>query len=220
MSGIDLGPIERDLDSQHFHQMDWDALGVPFDHGLVDEIMAVGGVPEYLARGTHPEEGKSRQAFVKSPQNTSRDYILPAIKLMDQVVESLFSGEQYERARNGWSLFNVNYYDTGDEFPPHNDFGLPGEKYVSKPITVVILSLSGVRRLQVEDNQPIIQRPGTITLLNGEANPRHSAVCLEGPSVSVVADVFALPRSGVEKPVTIPEQAATKTTYVATTRKL
>lgn len=174
MAGIQTDLIGEQLKRDSYFETSWEQLGIPYEHELAQQVIATS--TEVLFR---PPERPDREARAMSEACRAA-----AKSLMQPVVERLFPGDENERARRDWFLFGVNYYKTGQYFPPHNDLNDPDI------VTIVILSLSGVRRLGVA-NKLLELRPRAITLLDGGANPKHHALCIEGPSVSVVADVPA-----------------------------
>jgi hypothetical protein len=111
-------------------------------------------------------------------------------RLVAPVFAALFAGDA--NARDGFGMYCINRYETGDSFRPHQDY-FDG--------TVVIVTTSGKRRFDVyeKDEDDVflnVQRSytlcaGSIMLLNGFKNLGHAAQCIEGPSLSVVADVPA-----------------------------
>lgn len=166
--------IGVELRNTSYYATSWEALGLPYDEVLAEEVIAT--CSENAIRP--PQEEVQRSA-----RGTSPACVAAAQRLVRPIVESLFVGDEYENARNNWFLFGVNYYERGDVFPRHHDFKKP------ELSTVVIASLTGIRRLKVEGSPPITTAPGSITLLNGATNPEHQAWCVEAPSISVVASV-------------------------------
>jgi hypothetical protein len=159
----------------------WQELGVPYDEEISELVLQT--ATQSLLRRPQ-EEGALREVA----RGASEDCRATARLLAEPIVERLFGGALYVKARQDWFLFGVNYYEQGDVFPVHRDLNNPDLT------TVVIMSLSGVRMLRVEGNPPVRLTKGSIALLDGGANPEHTAWCVEGPSVSVVVDVPALLR--------------------------
>jgi len=169
---------EYSLRSKACFETSWEALGLPYDQALADEVVRT--APEEIARRL-VEAGVAREGRAISPACQ-----LAAKNFMRPLVDCLFVGQEFEHARRDWFLFGVNYYETGDVFPVHRDL------YNSDLVTIVIASISGVRKFRVESTRAMTLRPQSIMLLDGGANPEHSASCIEGPSISVVADVPSL----------------------------
>jgi hypothetical protein len=105
------------------------------------------------------------------------------------IVETLFADNA--EAVEALGMYALNHYEEGDFFNPHQDH-FDG--------TVMIMTTMGRRRFDVYRKEPEddvfvevahshILNPGSIVLLNGYKNLGHAAVCIEGPSMSVVADV-------------------------------
>lgn len=111
--------------------------------------------------------------------------------LVRPMIEVLFTPEQSQEG--AWDMYTVNYYfEPGHFFKPHQDYLDEG--------TVVITTAAGKRRLDIykkEDEDDVFNEvemsyelgPGDVLLLDGAMDLGHAAVCLEGPSVSVVGDV-------------------------------
>lgn len=110
-----------------------------------------------------------------------------------RLVEPVFSALFHDRpeAVQSMGMYAINHYETGDFFNPHQDH-FDG--------TVMIMTPMGRRNLdvyKVEDEDDVFTDvthnytlvPGSVMLLNGYRNLGHAAQCLEGPSISVVADV-------------------------------
>lgn len=159
----------------------YDALGIPIDRGLVQAV--VDTAPQVLVRPDPSDTGGIR----REARATSADCKAAAMRLAAPVVKQLFQGEQHRRTRQDALLFGVNYYESGDTFPPHRDFNIPEQK------TVIVISLSGRRTLHITDDNRIVYDsvPDRIVLLDGMINPEHMAKCTEGTSVSVAIDVPA-----------------------------
>jgi len=109
--------------------------------------------------------------------------------LAQPVVETLFAGRA--EAIRAMGMYAVNHYEEGDFFNPHQDH-FDG--------TVMIMTPMGRRKFDVYRKEPeddVFKEvshsydlgPGSIVLLNGYRNLGHAAKCIEGPSISVVADV-------------------------------
>lgn len=111
--------------------------------------------------------------------------------LVRPIVDVLFSPEQ---SREGvWDMYTVNYYfEAGHFFKPHQDYLDEG--------TVVIMTAAGRRQLDIfqkEEEDDLFKEvamsyelsPGEVLLLDGARDLGHAAMCLEGPSISVVGDV-------------------------------
>jgi len=179
MSVVNLEEIGRNLRQSACFETSFDELGLTFDDALALEVIA----SSTLSLTRPPvEDGLRREARVESPlcKKVARSFMQP-------VVECLFPIDKYPKAAKDWSLFGVNYYETGAVFPIHRDLINPDLA------TIVIVSLCGVRWLRVKGHdKPLRQIKGSVTLLDGGANPEHTASCLDGPSVSIVADVPSL----------------------------
>jgi len=156
----------------------WVELGLVYDEAGAGEVIRT--VPEDLVWPHDDEVKRSARAWSPACKAAAMVFARP-------VIDSLFEGDDYERARRDAHLFGVNYYENASVFPKHRDFNN------SDLSTAVILSLSGVRRLKADDITYRL-KPFSILLLDGAINPEHLAVCEEGPSVSVVVDVPGLLR--------------------------
>lgn len=110
-------------------------------------------------------------------------------RLIEPVVEVLFAHKP--EAIAGLGMYAINHYEEGDFFRPHQDH-FDG--------TVMIMTPLGQRKFDVYRKEEVddefveidtsyILSPGSILVLNGYRNLGHAATCIEGPSVSVVADV-------------------------------
>lgn len=171
---LEVAEIGAELRQNNCVEIDWDVLGLTFDEVLAQEV--IDHCPEDLKRPPQyddiPREGRA----------VSPTCLAAARSFMEPLVQRLFVGDKYEEARSNWRLFGVNYYEQGDVFPRHQDFNNPSIA------TVVVASLVGVRGLIV-GNKHLTLVPKSITIIDGGANPFHSAYCKVGPSVSIVADI-------------------------------
>lgn len=166
--------IGRDLLAQSYYSTSWEKLGVEYDEAAAQRVVAA--CPEELRRPTDFHEGIRREARAVSDACKTA-----AIELMQPLVDRLFVSEL---VRTRWSLFGINYYEIGDVLPFHQDLNNPEIK------TTIIASLVGTRLFKLRGiHRPLLLIPQDILLLDGGANPWHYAECIEGPSVSVVADV-------------------------------
>lgn len=132
-------------------------------------------------------DGKSRGGMLMFRDDESlamgRRFVAP-------VFAALFVGNA--GARDGFGVYCVNHYETGQPFKAHQDY-FDG--------TVLIATTCGERRFDVyekDDDDVFVHvqesytlRAGSIMLLNGFKNLGHAAQCIDGPSLSVVADVPA-----------------------------
>jgi len=116
-------------------------------------------------------------------------------EIVRPVFEALFPPANGEGDDAAFGMYCINHYATGDTFRPHQDY-FDG--------TVVITTISGTREFdvyRVEDEDDVFEHvettytlePDSIMLLDGYSNRGHAARCLDGPSVSVVADIGARP---------------------------
>ena len=160
------------LRSRHFVNVSWQDLEIEQDEILHTAILST--VQNKLV---HRLSVEGLQGEAKADSDECRQ---AARAFARPVVHALFPTDAH--AQNNWSLFAVNYYEQDTLNPPHLDKNNPDIS------TTVILSLTGVRILRVEDEATRLH-PGTITLLDGGYNPLHSAYCVDGPSISVVADI-------------------------------
>lgn len=169
---IDFEKIGAEMRQKHFVRLSWQALGLNLDQDTTSEVITY-ATTHLVHRPA--VDGIRGEARVYSEQSKRA-----ARKLIGPVVNALFPTNTYARER--WHLFAVNYYEEGTQIPPHRDHDNPTIS------TTAILSLCGVRTLRIE-GEAIRQVAGDITLLDGGANPIHTAYCLQGPSISVVADI-------------------------------
>jgi hypothetical protein len=93
-------------------------------------------------------------------------------------------------------MYAVNEYASGEHFVAHQDH-FDG--------TVLIVTTTGTRTVDLYKREPeddvfkdieasVTLTAGSVLLLNGFANIGHAATCIDGPSVSVVADAPMLPQ--------------------------
>lgn len=173
---------------------DWKQIGVAFDDAQAD--MVIQHAPEDLRRPYPDDEtsiGRERRAASPACKDAARQLLQP---LIDQI----FAGDAHAEARENWKLFGVNYYEQGQWLPPHCDAIVPQDT------TAIIASLSGMRILNVDEKPPVdfdleTKLPSvdlrlgreSLVLIDCSVNPSHSARCKVGPSISVVAEVPALP---------------------------
>lgn len=175
MSTTGLEVVRSELKRKSCHHTNWADLGIPFDQAVAQEVVTT--AKDHLVDGPS-NNGESRPQYATSLACRSA-----ARKLMSPLIGHLFGLEKQVETDGMWDVFHINYYNASNRFSRHFDF--PS----STPATVVIASLSGVRSLSVEGNPVLTLNPQSVTLLDGLANPVHSADCVEAPSISVVADV-------------------------------
>ena len=176
MANINISEVGMEFSKSPVFACSLSDIGLIYDDKLANQVLST--APNELMRPPADDGESRREARAVSPKCTEA-----AIGLLRPVIEQIFVGPQFELARSRWNLFGVNYYETDDRFSLHHDFEKPDE------IAVVILSLSGVRKLQVHNGQSLELTADKIAFLDGRANPLHAAECTVGPSVSVVADV-------------------------------
>jgi len=110
-------------------------------------------------------------------------------RLVEPIVKSLFMDNF--NVMDALGVYAINHYEVGDFFNPHQDH-FDG--------TVMIATIIGRRRFDLYKKEPdddvfreisdsVILDVGSILILNGYKNLGHAAACLDGPSISVVADV-------------------------------
>lgn len=174
--------IGQELDQTGYALTSYKELEIP-QHELLaaDLVAAVHNTDQFHDMS---REGRTGMLMFRedAPLEMGRQLIRP-------VAEVLFGGNP--EAMAGLGMYAVNHYEVGDFFNPHQDH-FDG--------TVMIMTPLGRRRFDVYEKEPeddvfkhisesFVLGPGSIMLLNGYKNLGHAAVCLEGPSLSVVADV-------------------------------
>lgn len=183
----EISRITHDLDTNGYALTSYDQLGLPFDPSLVGRLCAAAaeGTFSQAAADLTKHIEKSNMAMVQD----ERALVLGR-ELVRPVVETLFT--ESDKARQNWNLYAMNRYDKpGASLGSHQD---------SVGSTVLVVTASGVRdfniheRPEYEGQQTPIKEtyrvePGSIMILDAQADPAHSVGCVEGPSVSAVLDV-------------------------------
>jgi hypothetical protein len=179
--------IIRELDTEGYTQVSYEDLGLLLDPKLVGELCTA------AAAGTF---SPSAADLTKDVETTNmiiaQDEVALELgrRLVRPVVETIF--RESPQALSNWSIYGVNRYDA-----PAATLGCHQD---SAGATVLVVSASGVRNFNIHERpefkgqqtpikQTIHVEPGTIMILDAQADPAHSATCVEGPSVSVVVDV-------------------------------
>ncbi|MEK7599877.1 MAG: hypothetical protein AAB462_02490 [Patescibacteria group bacterium] len=181
--------IGSELSDLGYSLTSFDQLGLPFDHGLAEELSMA------AARGIFsPDAAKLTEHIEKNNMTMVQDEVCLELgrQMVQPVVEAVFVDNP--EATQTWGLYAMNRYETGGELGVHQD---------SVEKTVLVVTISGQRELdvyakgQTEDDagdaeQTLLLNPGSVMILDAEADPAHAVRCTEGPSVSAVLDVPAL----------------------------
>jgi hypothetical protein len=178
MSTEVLKRAKAELAERGFCKASFAEFGLLFPSREIDEVLRTA---TNRLNKKDVDEGKPAYVTEGSPCLTFANVV------MASAVKVLFAPNE-EKIRRRWKLFAVNYYETGDIFSMHQD-------NAGDSTTTVILSLSGVRRFTIMDKLPTrsqhMLETGSIVLLDGSENLMHSVSCIEGPSISIVADIPA-----------------------------
>jgi len=164
----------------------FDQLGIADFEALAVDLRSVVAQNEQFS----PEQAALRTGMVMCKDPLSKE---AGRRMVRPVLAALFADKP--AALEGWDMYTVNHYQTGDFYPSHQD-------YVNG--TVVVITAEGERLIEVYDkeleddvfrtvNTTYELRPGSILVLNGFMDIGHTATCTLGPSISVVGDVPELP---------------------------
>ncbi|XAY03378.1 hypothetical protein DSM112329_00192 [Paraconexibacter sp. AEG42_29] len=186
MSPVDaeLARITTELESRGFAQTFFERLDLTYDETAAQRIRAACEDKPSSKAALELTELVDKDGITivqdEACMEDGRDFVRP-------IVDILFRDSS--RAREKWSAYALNCYETGGHFGEHRD---------SIGATVLIVSVTGHRELSIGE-QPKVERltmpPGSITLLDAEHDPVHAVRCTEGPSISVVLDVPDMLRS-------------------------
>lgn len=186
MSSHEIERVGYELGTVGYSLTSYEELGLPFDTLLAAQLCIATTLsdisPEAMEVTKHFE--KTKMKIVQSERA-----LLLGRQLITPVVERLFVNS--EGARNGWSLFGLNYYERDGDFGAHRD---------SVDATVLVVTASGTREFNVYKKETEPEKfieieksftlvPGSIMILDAIADPGHSVYCKEGPSVAAVFDV-------------------------------
>lgn len=160
----------------------FEALGIDqYEHLAVDLVSAVENTDQYRQA---VKNGRSGMLMFRE------DEPLQAGRLLAEPVFEILFADRPD-AITAMGMYAINHYQVGDFFNPHQDH-FDG--------TVMIMTPLGRRQLDIYRPEPEDDvfteitdsydlTKGSIMLLNGYKNLGHAAKCVEGPSLSVVADV-------------------------------
>lgn len=189
----ELTRITRELDTNGYSLTSYEQLGLPFDPKLVGELCAA------AAAGTFsPAAADLTKHIEKSDMAMVQDEAALELgrRLVRPVVEAIF--HESPQALSKWSLYAMNRYDS-----PAASLGSHQDSVGS---TVLVVTASGARDFNIHERpesvgqqtpikETIRVEPGSIMILDAQADPAHSVTCVEGPSVSAVLDVPDLLRA-------------------------
>lgn len=164
-------------------------LGLEFDHDLATRLSGA------AAQGLFsPDAAKLTEHIQKNDMTMVQDEVCLGLgrQMVRPVVETVFADNP--AATQGWNIYAMNRYETGGELGIHQD---------SVGKTVLVVTISGQRELDVfakgqtendasDAEKTFLLTPGSVMILDGEADPAHAVRCSQGPSVSAVIDVPAL----------------------------
>jgi hypothetical protein len=174
--------VGQQLDEIGHALTSFEALGLPFPKQDAHELQQALSQTEQVAQVE--EEGRTGMLMHRDEQTLALNGCISL-----PIAQLLFPG--HPTLREDMGTYAVNQYDTGELFNPHQDH-FDG--------TVMISTIAGTRRFNVYEKEleddvfntisaSHVVSLGSIVLLNGYKNLGHAAECLEGPSISVVADV-------------------------------
>lgn len=183
----ELTRITQELDDKGYTLTSYEKLGLPFDPKLVGELCtaAAAGTFSPAAADLTKHIEKSNMAMVQDEAALELGR-----RLVRPVVEAIF--HESPQALDGWSLYAMNRYDApAASLGSHQD---------SVGATVLVVTASGTRDFNIHERpesvgqqtpikETIRVEPGSIMILDAQADPAHSVTCVEGPSVSAVLDV-------------------------------
>lgn len=178
----EVSRVSQQLDQVGHALTSFEAIGILQYEALAKDLLtAVEATDQYREAR---DEGRTGMLMFRESEPLEKGR-----RLIRPVVEILFEGNP--EAIDALGMYAINHYETGDFFNPHQDH-FDG--------TVMIMTPLGQRRFDVyrkepeddvfeEINESYVLGPGSIMVLNGYKNLGHAATCLDGPSISVVADV-------------------------------
>jgi hypothetical protein len=183
----ELQRITDELDTKGYTQTSYDRLELEFDSNLIGRLCMA------AAKGTFSESAADLTKHIKK-QNMVMVQDEEALQLGRLLVAPVVNTLFYEssRARRDWNLYAMNRYDgPGASLGAHQD---------SVGSTVLVVTASGVRNFDVYKREPeygvfkeveesFRLEPGSVMILDAQADPGHAVACIEGPSVSAVLDV-------------------------------
>lgn len=183
----ELTRITQELDGKGYTLTSYERLGLPFDSKLVGELCTAAAMGTFspAAADLTKHIEKSNMAMVQDEAALELGR-----RLVRPVVETIFHGNTH--ALDKWSLYAMNRYDA-----PAASLGSHQDSVGS---TVLVVTASGVRDFNIHERPEFVGQetpiketirvePGSIMILDAQADPAHSVTCVEGPSVSAVLDV-------------------------------
>jgi len=181
MSNPEVQRIANELEHVGHALTTFELLGIRDFEIVAADLVEVIALNEQFT----PEQAAERTGMVMCKDVRSK---ASGAKLVLPVLSTLFADRPH--LLDGWDMYTVNHYETGDYFKPHQD-------YVDG--TVVIATAVGRRALDVfvKEDDDVFNTvsatydlvPGSVVILNGFMDLGHAARCVEGPSISVVGDV-------------------------------
>lgn len=185
MGSNKLERITYELDTKGFSVSSYDDLGLVFDSELVEKLCQASASASFSPAAAELTKHIEKQKMTMVQDESALAF---GRLLVGPVVETLFAHSP--RALKGWSLYAMNRYEAGGKLGSHQD---------SVGSTVLVATVSGVRKFDVykrgqaaiagQIEESFLLSPGSIMLLDGQADPEHSVECIEGPSLSAVFDV-------------------------------
>ena len=187
MSRSETLRITNELDTLGYALTTYADLGLEFDTELAKKITAASAGLEFSASAAEITKHIEKQHMTMVQDE---DVLVMGRLAVAPVVEKLFAHSP--RALSNWNLYALNRYESVGTLGAHQD---------SVASTVMVATLAGERQFNInriinsaaEEYGEVIDSftlaPGSVMILDGQLDPAHSVVCLEGPSVSAVLDV-------------------------------
>lgn len=159
-------------------------LGLPFDTKLALAVSAAAEKGVFSKDAAELTEHIAKQAMTMVQEANA---LTLGTQLVAPVVAKLFPDNPRVQATS--RLYALNRYETGGYLGHHQD---------SVGSTVLVVTVSGTREFRVlaleaapSDSGEVtfLLEPGSVMLLDGQVDPRHAVLCVQGPSVSAIYDV-------------------------------
>lgn len=175
--------IGRDLEEAGHTLTTYDRLGITGYESLATDLRSVVEANEQF----EAENAAKRIGMIMCKDKSTKAV---GALLVKPVMDVLFRGN--EQATTNWNMYTVNHFHEGHTFKPHQD-------YVDG--TVMIITTLGLRQIDIYNKEPeddvfltvnhsYLLDAGSILVLNGYKDMGHAAKCIDGPSISIVADVL------------------------------
>lgn len=183
----ELSRITQELGDRGYTLTSYERLGLPFDPKLVGELCTAAAAGTFSPSAADLTKHIEKSGMVMVQDETALDL---GRRLVRPVVEAIF--HESPHALSNWSLYAMNRYDA-----PAASLGSHQDSVGS---TVLVVTASGVRDFNIHERPEFVGQetpiketirvePGSIMILDAQADPAHSVTCVEGPSVSAVLDV-------------------------------